>query len=89
MQIRRAAALALVGWYVMYPPNGRDPIPDAKWVQFSRSFDSAAECEVGRTKMINGKGFFSNLGPYEEAELEKALALSQCVASDDPRLKKK
>jgi hypothetical protein len=52
MNLRHAAALALVGWYLMVPLPGNDPIPNAgvrsflKWIHL-QSFDSAAECEDG------------------------------------------
>jgi hypothetical protein len=91
MNPRHAAALALMGWYLMVPLPGNDPIPSAgvrsflKWIHL-RSFDSAAECEDGRTKLVN-LGIVPNLGSYDATEQKKLLLLSQCVASDDPRLK--
>jgi len=48
MKSRHAAALALVGWYLMVPPRDGSTIdtkaPLAQWENWS-SFDSAAECE--------------------------------------------
>lgn len=98
--VRHAAALALVGWYLMtpplsYPTPGGPASLDYKaplgtWT-ISRAFDSAKECEdyklmaEGRTKKdqnpigeTNAKERFAN-----------ALVFSQCIATDDPRLKEK
>ena len=93
MNLRHAAALALVGWYLMVPIPGNDPIPTpavtfSKWVNI-RSFDSAERCESGRQTIITvGEGGPQLMG-YPEQEVKKVLLLSQCVASDDPRLKEK
>jgi hypothetical protein len=97
MNLHHAAALALVGWYLMVPPNVRDPSASAasiepldQWLNV-RSFDTATACEDARTAMI---------GSYRE-ELRKntnsehsfigfsASSATECIASDDPRLKKK
>lgn len=45
-----AAALALVGWYLMLPPAGLNGFPDddahiSKW-KVSKAFDSADECKL-------------------------------------------
>jgi hypothetical protein len=91
MKLRHASALALVGWYLMAPIPGNDPIPDpvvtfSKWVNL-RSFDSAERCEDARLNLIRlGVGGPQLMG-YSEQEVKKVLLLSQCVASDDPRLK--
>jgi len=80
-------------WYLIMPLPGSDPIPNAgvrsfaKWV-YLRSFPSAAEGEESRTKLID-LGVVPNLGSYDAAEQKKALLLSQCVATNDPRLKEK
>jgi hypothetical protein len=55
MNPRHAAALVLVGWYLMTPPQkyGDDPdaVPLGRWA-ISQSFDSARPCEYARKKMI-------------------------------------
>jgi hypothetical protein len=52
MNLRHAAALALVGWYLLAPPIAHDPghwhpkmtAPLNEWI-VAKSFDSASECE--------------------------------------------
>jgi len=92
MKPRHAAVLALVGWYLMVPIPGNDPIPDpaitfSKWINI-RSFDSAERCEDGRLKVIESGVGGPQLMGYPKEEVKKVLLLSQCVASDDPRLAK-
>ena len=60
MNLRHAAALALVGWYLMIPPvefKGTATIPKSVFVasnapfsewEMSGSFDTAKECEAAR-----------------------------------------
>ncbi|MFZ0887809.1 MAG: hypothetical protein WA005_05095 [Candidatus Binataceae bacterium] len=48
MKLRHAAALALVGWYLMVPPGEKSGLPpDAPLSQWRHiaSFDSAGQCE--------------------------------------------
>jgi hypothetical protein len=52
MNLRHAAALALVGWYLMMPPLKPDGLPDksmplAQW-DTMKSYDSASDCEKFR-----------------------------------------
>jgi hypothetical protein len=90
MKLRHAAALALVGWYLMvgfspFPPKvtpqplhpGETEGPPilSQW-QIRRSFDSADKCEQARTELLR-------LTPSVGA------ADVLCIASDDPRLKEK
>ena len=61
MTLRYAAALALVGWYLMLPPlraNDHGEITSlssyallSQW-DVSESYDSAAECRAGRAKRV-------------------------------------
>jgi hypothetical protein len=46
MNLRHAAALALIGWYLMAPPYGdtRPKIPLSEW-DTQRVFDSARDCD--------------------------------------------
>jgi hypothetical protein len=53
--------------------------PLAKWHIF-KSFDSATECEILREKIRQGE---------KGTEFYAAILTSACVASDDPRLKRK
>jgi hypothetical protein len=58
MKLRHAAALALVGWYLMVPPLHKSGVWTRFWYgQFAdwntvNSFDSAKECEDYRRQMI-------------------------------------
>jgi hypothetical protein len=89
MNLRHAAALALVGWYVMVPPLGKLHDPLSTW-QIVKVFDSADECQSYRDKIVI---FFGNkhLPMWHKTdgngvEYFDATA-AQCIASDDPRLK--
>jgi hypothetical protein len=85
---RHAAALALLGWYLMIPPDDEGRIlPDAPlstWVK-SGSYDRAVECDkdLARAK---------EKPPREKDSLAKMIELeftmAVCVSSDDPRLAK-
>ena len=98
MTLRHAAALALVGWYLMMPPyTGRHlsvEAPLSKWLIYT-STDSAAECvdlQMATVKLLDGKqitdrnGVITDKGSKAIA-LDFALRHAQCVATDDPRLK--
>jgi hypothetical protein len=85
MNLRHAAELALVGWYLMMTPspsaNGRsDPsTPLSRW-EILGSFDSAQACEQVRTPSIQSRP------PQERYAAERNVLW---IASDDPRLKEK
>ena len=94
MNLRHAAALALVGWYLMTPPlykegaNWNAPLSD--W-SISKSFDSAADCEQARQQLVD-QGFKFNNAKTATIDQRQAGAVfmgANCVASDDPRLKEK
>jgi hypothetical protein len=85
MKLRHAAALALVGWYLMVPPQTRtwwigperydDAAPLSRWTT-ERSFDKAEACEAAR------------LATQEQAgDAAIRMGHAACVASEDPRLK--
>jgi hypothetical protein len=86
MKPHHAAALALVGWYLMIPPP-KDKVPNAaaplpNW-RIHASYDSVKECERGADELRE-----KLLSPGHPLTTE-ALAWSQsftCIASDDPRL---
>jgi hypothetical protein len=85
MKLRHAAALALVGWYLLVPPQTRtwwigperydDATPLSRWT-IERSFDQAEACEAARSATQEQAG---------DAAIRMRHAA--CVASDDPRLK--
>src|SRR5882724_6408228 len=98
MKPRHAAALALVGWYLMIPPltNRTGPIereaPLVKWETWT-SFDTAAECQA-RIETLTGAAIGRLKAQTAAAAtpqriMDLRLLSAQCVANDDPRLKEK
>jgi hypothetical protein len=140
MSLRHAAALAVVGWYLMVPPTqealdsscsahptfsvsgfllsllGRETeeqhlnrcdhegllfVPEAllsKWSQ-GGEFETLAECRTEQQRPYTEQekalaeftsGFTAKSGISKEDLIrsgEQGIALSKCIASDDPRLK--
>ncbi len=85
MKLRHAAALALAGWFLMVPiPDLSGPI--AKWDHYA-AFETEAACEAQRLKVIESNQADFELMGFSDQEVKHALLQSQCVASDDPRLK--
>jgi hypothetical protein len=94
MSPRHAAALALVGWYLMAPPYGAVHAPLGKW-DIVKVLDSAKQCQSDRDSLVvtAQKELESNKGLATETksggtEYFDATA-AQCIATDDPRLKEK
>jgi hypothetical protein len=102
MKPRHAAALALVGWYLMTPPVSKDgdtvmvggrpfdvSAPISEW-HFQGSFDSAVACGTAQNSAESFK-VPPGVDPKEQKWLAKNLqsifALGRCIATDDPRLK--
>ena len=106
MRPRHAAALALVGWYLMLPPidvTTRAFLTDRPLSQWhvSKGFDSAKECEafladekemlshptvdVGE-RTLDLDLYIGRLGSTRERML-RGLGYSQCIDTDDSRLK--
>jgi hypothetical protein len=97
---RHAAALALVGWYLMVPPTfenqygaiqADDSTPVSKWGQ-QAVYDSAGACNEGKSDYFKQSVLASKLvdktnGPKAGAAIAVAALNAQCIASDDPRLK--
>lgn len=87
MKLRHAAALALVGWYLLLPPlsttveelRAGDVPSLAKWRQWW-AFDTAKECEHERVQQAESSKTEGNVKASE------AFFWSRCIASDDPRL---
>jgi hypothetical protein len=105
MKARHAAALALIGWYLMAPPlikGGHDTYtvyrsaPLSEWI-FEESFDSAVQCRQGILDNISGNRNAAVLagecaatpGTPCNTPLLDSAVLAKCIASDDPRLKEK
>jgi hypothetical protein len=101
MNPRYAAALALMGWYLMSPPSDKgnphvidSNAPLATWVKIptpDREF-----CESAVKTLRTGGANHSTQSPkagnsrtLTSSEFRKKLLAAQCVATDDPRLKEK
>lgn len=90
MKPRHAAALAVVGWYLMVPPTGiKSPTGDlsAPLSQWTRSgyhlYDLQEQCE---RDLDDERERLRSLGAMPAQRL---MASAQCVSEDDPRLKAK
>ena len=98
MTHRHAAALALVGWYLMVPPIGNDwetgrgvfvhwSAPISGWMTVS-VYDSATECSKAQAGLY--EDFMKThhfASETEKAIVSQAYANGKCIATDDPRLK--
>jgi hypothetical protein len=97
MKTRHAAVLALVGWYLMVPPpviHSSVPVdldaPLSKWGFFLHTIAQpnvskalVAFYKLAKTELLaNPSDERDRIGFYQ-------LESSQCIASDDPRLKEK
>ena len=88
MKPRHAAALALVGWYLMYQQD----MPNTKvWTHKTQSFKSKRACEhfaeLERAKLEHSENPRDTTmleGYYVSALLDKKTV---CIRDDDPRLK--
>ena len=97
MKLRHGSALALVGWYLLIPNPRRPKIPFMYWTQ-EGLYGTLANCEESQRDWIQcvnrpeyrkpgAKPCKTEGGKFTPQEDRKALKLSQCIASDDPRLK--
>jgi len=91
MKLRPAAALTLVGWYLMIPSSMLPPgvaykEPLRKW-QIVRGFDTADDCNDFLSTFFEGSQQKQALNMLEPAYRDYMFA--ECVATDDPRLKEK
>ncbi len=101
---RHLAALAIVGWYLMMPPDSAkipydvdSDTPISRWIVVT-SFDTEDNCEKALTDIQNNQQDPTTLDKTgklkrlqkNDAALGKARALNAaCLASDDIRLKGK
>jgi hypothetical protein len=102
MKPRHAAALALMGWYLIFPPpRTADDVPDPKaplseWQKIG-PFDTIEDCQKYPSHLLEiMHGFYVDhpeIGESGErrdnADRKALFAHSQCVTTDDPRLKGK
>jgi hypothetical protein len=96
MKPRHAAALALVGWYLMIPPINRTtgqaetfaPLSSGLWTMVE-AYDTAEACEKSKRIMMD---IVSHPDKHKDLDkdIEKARSMApfvKCIATDDPRLK--
>jgi len=100
MNLRHAAALALVGWYLMTPlaqksVKSEASAPISTWT-IILSYDTAAACESDRARDLKAemnqrfKEVCAAIGIDNfRCKVAMAGATEQCIATDDPRLKEK
>ena len=99
MSFRHAAALALVGWYLMSPPVMRiprmglrvNPTASMGYWKIRGTYQSLFDCEDAKRAMLtlaegdpaNMPDAFADLSPL----IMRAVTQSSvCISSDDPRL---
>jgi hypothetical protein len=87
MKLHYAAALALVGWYLMMPPQSNTPGGQrmaalSHWA-IAGSFDTEKDCDAARVKSSKKD---PTLGKYRGMPAEEIYD-AQCIRGDDPRLK--
>jgi hypothetical protein len=94
MKTRHAAALALVGWYLMMPAPARETFmevtpPIGHWDRLG-SYDSEKDCDHASDEMYHTseRAGFEMKGVNPE-DVRRSWALAQCISADDPRLKER
>lgn len=100
MNARHAAALALVSFYLLTPPMTQSPVaisihanlPLSEW-ENQGTFDTKEECERGKAEIVaqhpTPTGYWEHWRDGFRSFEGSAMRLSQCISSDDPRLKEK
>ena len=101
MTIRHAAALALVGWYLMVPPvipgtgEVNQSVPLSQWT-IRRRFPHNQGCEAAKARLhdqvLAAQTQTDAANPRRverNPEVHCILCNAQCVAEDDPCLKSK
>jgi len=83
MKPRHAAALALMGWYLLIPTPGHYDAPLSYWGHYD-SYDTAKECSEAQLELVKRAENPNWKDPRLPVGSVKA---SECIASDDPRLK--
>jgi len=93
MKLRRAAGLALTGWYLLYPPwstekHAIDPgLPLNQWYEVA-TFDSSADCEAQKSKVLEDIDKHTLNPDYKKAVAQLRMRLqARCVSADDPQLR--
>jgi len=95
MKPRHAAALALVGWYLMMPPITYEndvaklerTAPLSQWIHIGhRIFQSKRDCEI-RRKEDDAETRKNPNSPVNPDRPFETLPNMVCISTDDPRLK--
>jgi hypothetical protein len=98
MSVRHAAALAIVGWYLMVPPaipgtaQVDQSAPLSQW-KIRRTFPHNQGCETAKARLhdaaLAAQTQNDAMNPRRGGipALHCILCQAQCVAEDDPRLK--
>jgi hypothetical protein len=99
MTVRHAAALAIVGWYLMVPPTipgtgeVNQGVPLSQWT-IRRRFPHNEGCEATKARLHEQALAAQTQRDAQDPrrgernpELRCILCQAQCVADDDPRLK--
>ena len=102
MSLRHAAALALVGWYLLMPPIDMEgekakvdgSVPLSQWYHGARVYETQSACEEENAKLRaiaeSHKNWIGPSGSVAAANDRYVLLTNQrCIATDDPRLKGK
>ncbi|MGC2492544.1 hypothetical protein [Candidatus Binatus sp.] len=98
MNLRHAAALALIGWYLIAPPISpgkvRDDLPLSQWKRIgTESFRTKSGCEAKLAELYNPTiDQTMRSDPKVGAEgyeiFHRYMNDVQCISTDDPRLAK-
>jgi hypothetical protein len=96
MKLCHAAALVIVGWYLLVPPLVNAPYkvdteaPLASWTVY-QTFDTREECDksLSAAHAKYKPTASAPIGSIKKGSRAFALQMTfaQCVSSDDPRLK--
>jgi hypothetical protein len=90
MNLRHAAALASIGWYLLMPPLSSPHTQDtsaplSEW-KFLGSYDSALDCQSSQYSLM--KSWMKHPPKSMSSEDAKiAMLAAEYIATDDPRLK--
>ena len=87
MKLHHAAALALLGWYIILPPTGPEHrrgnvnAPLKEWVRRPTTYLNHDECQHVLDKYRLQRKMANKQIQYQYYQQ------AQCVSADDPRLK--
>jgi hypothetical protein len=98
MKLRHAAALALVGWYLIYPTNSPAPYSGNIFCHNEAPeywcYETLKNLGIANTSSLWKKNEWKVMKRFVterecKTELETHGLSAKCMASDDPRLRKK